>query len=55
MAYLLHIDTSGETGLVAISHDGIIKGSITNADTRNHAATINLHIADVLQQAGITM
>ena len=55
MAYILHIDTSGDTGIVAISKDGMLLSSIENADTRNHAATINLHIAKVLANADITM
>lgn len=55
MAYILHIDTSADTGIVALSHDGNILSIITNADTRNHAATINLHIEKVLNDAGITM
>ncbi|OSZ82791.1 tRNA (adenosine(37)-N6)-threonylcarbamoyltransferase complex dimerization subunit type 1 TsaB [Chitinophagaceae bacterium IBVUCB1] len=55
MAYILHIDTSGDVGIVAISKAGSVVSSISNADTRNHAATINLHIEKVLQEAGITM
>lgn len=55
MAYILHIDTSGDVGTVAISKDGLIISSMINADTRNHAATINLHIEKALQDAGIKM
>ncbi|MBS1772782.1 MAG: tRNA (adenosine(37)-N6)-threonylcarbamoyltransferase complex dimerization subunit type 1 TsaB [Bacteroidetes bacterium] len=55
MAYILHIDTSGDAGLVALNHDGVMVGSMTNTDTRNHAAVINLHIEKVLADAGITM
>ncbi len=55
MAYILHIDTSGDVGTVAISKDGVVISSMLNADTRNHAATINLHIAKALQDAGIGM
>lgn len=53
MAYILHIDTSAETGLVALSRNGVVAQSITNADTRNHAAVLNLHIEKVLADAGI--
>ena len=55
MAYILHIDTSGDTGIIALSNYGNILGSITNADTRNHAASINLHIEKVVTDAGITL
>ena len=55
MAYILHIDTSGDAGLVALCKDGIVLGSLSNTDTRNHAAVINTYIAQLLQDAGITM
>jgi len=55
MAYILHIDTSGNTGIVAISKDGAVVAQMENADTRNHAASINLHIEKALQDSGITM
>ncbi|MBN8670078.1 MAG: tRNA (adenosine(37)-N6)-threonylcarbamoyltransferase complex dimerization subunit type 1 TsaB [Chitinophagales bacterium] len=55
MAYILHIDTSGDAGIVAISKDGVITAQVENADTRNHAASINLHIEKALQDSGITM
>lgn len=55
MAYILHIDTSGDAGIVAISKDGVLTTQLENADTRNHAASINLHIEKALQDSGITM
>lgn len=55
MAYILHIDTSAETGLVALSNDGSIISSITNTDTRNHAAVLNLHIEKVLTDAHMSL
>ncbi len=55
MAYILYIDTSGDAGIVAISKDGVVTAQLENADTRNHAANINLHIEKALQDSGITM
>ena len=53
MHYLLHIDTSVDTGLVAISGDGILLATKINVETRNHAATINNMIADALADVNI--
>jgi len=55
MAYILHIDTSGDTGIVALSKNGIALSTVTNADNRNHAASINVHIEKVVSDAGITL
>jgi tRNA threonylcarbamoyladenosine biosynthesis protein TsaB len=55
MDYLLHIDTSSDTGSVAIGVDGKLLAHRSNSETRNHAATINLMIEDVLADAGINM
>ncbi|MBN9482990.1 MAG: tRNA (adenosine(37)-N6)-threonylcarbamoyltransferase complex dimerization subunit type 1 TsaB [Bacteroidetes bacterium 43-93] len=55
MGYLLHIDTSGDAGLVAVSRDGVVVSSRRNTDNRNHAAAINLHVEEILQEAGIAM
>ena len=55
MKYLLHIDTSGDTGCVAIAADGAAVSVKTNAEARNHASSINLMIADALADCGITM
>jgi len=54
MAYLLFIDTSGETGTVALSNDDKLLTVKTNTDNRNHASFINDMINAVLNEAGIT-
>ncbi len=48
MKHLLHIDTSGDIGYVALAADGQIICSEQNNETRNHASTINLMIERVL-------
>jgi len=53
MQYILHIDTSGSTGLVALAGDGKSLYQKINTDSRNHAAMINPMIEAVLQEAGI--
>ncbi len=55
MDYLLHIDTSSDAGSVAIGADGKLLAQRINNETRNHAATINMMIEDVLADAGINM
>ena len=55
MTYILHIDTSAETGLTAISKDGIVVAKVLNTETRNHASTINLHIEQAASEAGIEL
>ena len=55
MDYLLHIDTSADTGTVAIGADGVLVAQRTNTETRNHAATINIMISEVLAHAGISL
>ncbi len=55
MIYLLHIDTSVDSGTVAVSGDGIILASVVNDETRNHAATVNVMINHVLADAGISL
>ena len=54
MAYILHIDTSGDTGTIAIAKDGELVCMKENTEARNHASSINVMIADVLKEAGIT-
>lgn len=51
MAYILHIDTSAETSLIALSKDGELICETHNAEARNHAATININV-DVVLKAG---
>ncbi len=48
MQYLLHIDTSGDTGLVAIGYNGALLDSRVNEETRNHASSINTMIDSLL-------
>lgn len=55
MAYILHIDTSADTGLVALGHQGKTLDRRVNTETRNHASVINLDIEAVLKEAGIEM
>ncbi|MCD6010287.1 MAG: universal protein YeaZ [Flavipsychrobacter sp.] len=55
MQYLLHIDTSTDTGAVAIGADGKLLAIRTNTETRNHAATLNVMINDVLADAHISL
>ena len=54
MKYLLHIDTSVDTGLIAVSGDGSLLAIRTNTETRNHAATINIMIKEVLDELKIS-
>lgn len=53
MAYILHIDTSGDSGLIAISQDGVLLAKKINKEIRNHAATINTDIQSVLKIVSI--
>lgn len=55
MEYILHIDTSGDVGTVAISEHGHILARIDSTETRNHAAFINRMIADLMINVGIAL
>src|ERR1019366_2430074 len=55
MHYLLHIDTSTDTGAVAIGGDGNLLAYRANTETRNHATTINNMINDVLAEVKISL
>lgn len=55
MNNILHIDTSGSNGLVAITGDGMLIAEKINENERDHAAVINLNIESVVKDAGITM
>lgn len=55
MSYILHIDTSGNNGLVALSKDGFWVSKKVNENERDHATTINLHIDELLKEAKITL
>jgi len=53
MAYILHIDTSAETGVVALAKDGQVLSATEQTNARNHAATINNDIDQLLQAHNI--
>jgi tRNA threonylcarbamoyladenosine biosynthesis protein TsaB len=53
--YILHIDTSGELGFVALGKDGHLLSFKEQPDARNQAASINHDITTVLADAGITL
>jgi tRNA threonylcarbamoyladenosine biosynthesis protein TsaB len=55
MVYILHIDTSGETGVVMLAADGKVLSQRTNTDSRNHASVINIYIDEVVKDAGISL
>jgi tRNA threonylcarbamoyladenosine biosynthesis protein TsaB len=55
MNFLLYIDTSADTGTVAVSRDSEVLAHRHNEGSRNHAATINKLITDVLADAGISL
>ncbi len=55
MKYILHIDTSGDNGFIALGADGQTVGYKEMTDARNQAAEINGHIETLLKDAGITM
>jgi len=53
MEYILHIDTSGDVGTVTISEKGTLKTLVVSKETRNHAASINTMINEVILDSGI--
>lgn len=55
MIYILHIDTSTNNAIVAISGNGKLLVQKTNQEARNHAATINMMVADALYDANISL
>ncbi|MEZ5017442.1 MAG: tRNA (adenosine(37)-N6)-threonylcarbamoyltransferase complex dimerization subunit type 1 TsaB [Flavipsychrobacter sp.] len=55
MAYILHIDTSADSGLTAISKAGQLVAQKVNTDARNNASIINKDIESVLKTAGISL
>ena len=55
MAYLLHIDTSTDTGTVAINSDGIIIAFRSHEALRNHAATLNMEIESLMKESEISL
>lgn len=55
MAYILHIDTSADDGVIVISNDGVPLATIKDNEKRNHASSINLFINDALYRSGLTL
>ncbi len=55
MSYILHIDTSAETGMVALAQDGELIAVKEQANARNHAATINNDIDSLLEENNIRL
>jgi tRNA threonylcarbamoyladenosine biosynthesis protein TsaB len=55
MAHILHIDTSTDKAVVALSTAGRLVHESISADSRNHAATINLMISEVVAHAGLIL
>lgn len=55
MHYLLHIDTSTDKGIVAVSGDGVLLAYRVNDASRNHAGTLNTLINEVLGDAGVSL
>lgn len=55
MNYLLHIDTSSDTGSIALALDGNLISTRINTEARNHASSINLMIDEVLAEGSITL
>jgi len=53
MSYILHIDTSGKTGKLFLAKDATIIAHRTNSNERDHAATINVYIREILKEAAI--
>lgn len=53
--YILHIDTSADNSLIALSKDGELVAQSITAESRNQAATINNDINKLATEAGITL
>jgi len=55
MAYILHIDTSSEKSIIALTQDGRVLHRQNSDNERSHAATINLTIEAVLLAEGVKL
>lgn len=53
MIYILHIDTSADTGIVAVTADGAPLAIKMNEQARDHAAALHRLTDEVLKEAGI--
>src|SRR6476661_7599128 len=55
MAYILHIDTSSNTGIAMLAKDGVPVSTRLHDNSREHAAVINGMVAEVLTEAGVVL
>ena len=55
MSYILLLDTSADSSVVAISKNGVIISQQTNSELRNHASAINQMIDEAAKEAGILL
>ena len=55
MGYILHIDTSGDVGTVAISRHGVLLVRIDSKESRNHAAVINTMVVEACDSIQIAL
>lgn len=55
MAYILHIDTSADTGVIALAKNGELIAVTEQTNARNHAATINIDIERILTDNKISL
>ncbi|HTN45408.1 MAG TPA: tRNA (adenosine(37)-N6)-threonylcarbamoyltransferase complex dimerization subunit type 1 TsaB [Flavipsychrobacter sp.] len=55
MAYILHIDTSGKTGLIALAKDGTLISKRTNETEKDHASAINSYLEAVLSESSVSL
>ena len=54
MHYLLHIDTSADTAIAALSCNGLFRHKKENNEARNHAGSLNLLIESLIIEAKIS-
>lgn len=55
MAYILHIDTSGKIGLMALAKDGNLISKRINETEKDHASSINLHLEAILKETSLSL
>ena len=55
MTYILHIDTSGDTGTVMLAANGKVVAEKVNNDARNHAAFINIYIEEIIKENNLSL
>lgn len=53
--YILHLDTSGPTGIVLLAADGNVLAVRKSSTEREHAGTINGMVGEVLAAAGVLL